>query len=81
MGTKSDPGTYDCYEKAEPDEPMFILLARDVTAPDLVRRWAHERIKQGMNKYQDRQIAEAFQCADDMETWWIENRIPGVDDE
>jgi hypothetical protein len=29
MGTKSNPGPFDCYAKAEPDEPMFVLLARD----------------------------------------------------
>jgi hypothetical protein len=40
VGTKNDPGKYDCYEKAEPDEPMFVLLARDPLAPQLVRHWA-----------------------------------------
>lgn len=40
MGTKSDPGAFDCYAKAEPDEPLFVLLARDWRAPHLVRLWA-----------------------------------------
>lgn len=26
MGSKNNPGKYDCYEAADPDEPMFILL-------------------------------------------------------
>jgi hypothetical protein len=40
MGTKNNPGAYDCYANAEPDEPMFILLARDPSAPWLVKAWA-----------------------------------------
>ena len=32
MGTKRNPATYDCYDKAEPDEPLFVLLARDAAA-------------------------------------------------
>jgi hypothetical protein len=27
MATKRNPGKYDCYENAEPDEPLFVLLA------------------------------------------------------
>lgn len=30
MGTKNNPGAFDCYANAEPDEPMFVLLARDL---------------------------------------------------
>lgn len=40
MGTKANPGRYDCYEKAEPDEPLFVLLARDRHAPGLVWLWS-----------------------------------------
>lgn len=40
MATKINPGAYDCYENAEPDEPMFVLLARDELAPHLTRLWA-----------------------------------------
>ena len=25
MGTKNEPGEFDCYAAAEPDEPMFII--------------------------------------------------------
>lgn len=44
MGTKNNPGMFDCYANALPDEHMFILLARDITAPDLVDAWAAGRI-------------------------------------
>lgn len=37
MGTKNNPGTFDCYANAAPDEPMFVLLGRDKHAPLLVR--------------------------------------------
>ena len=32
MATKNNPGKFDCYTNAEPDEPMFILLGRDPVA-------------------------------------------------
>lgn len=40
MGTKNNPAPYDCYANAEPDEPLFILLARDERAAILVEAWA-----------------------------------------
>lgn len=39
MSTKNNPGEFDCYANAGPDEEMFILLARDPTAAHLVRAW------------------------------------------
>lgn len=44
MGTKNNPGKFDCYENAEPDEPMFTLLGRDPVAPFLVSLWAKVRM-------------------------------------
>lgn len=40
MGTKSHPGVFDCYAKAEPDEPIFTLLGRDRLAPSMIDIWA-----------------------------------------
>ena len=75
MGTKRSPGKYDCYTKAESDEPLFVLLARDRQAPTLVRRWATVRAQIG-NLYSDDhgKVAEALACADAMEKWREENR-------
>ena len=39
MGSKLQPGKFDCYANALPDEPMFVLLARDPVAPALTRLW------------------------------------------
>lgn len=63
MGTKFNPGEYDCYEAADPDEPMFILLARDRDAPALVELWADVREGRGEDPAK---VAEARQCAEDM---------------
>lgn len=55
MGTKNNPGTYDCYAAAEPDEPLFTLLARDPTAPWLVAAWRQLRA----GKYEEAAILMA----------------------
>lgn len=44
MGTKRNPGDFDCYANAEPDEPMFVLLGRDPLAPALVELWRAIRV-------------------------------------
>jgi hypothetical protein len=78
MGTKNNPGKFDCYAKAEPDEPMFILLARDPSAPWLIEKWCDERATQigaGDRPESDREkIAEAIECAREMRRWRREHR-------
>lgn len=68
MGTKEKPGKFDCYENAERDEPMFVLLARDPLAPILVRLWADLREHAAGNPSK---VFEARTCAIDMEKWRI----------
>lgn len=43
MGTKRNPGRFDCYANAEPDEPIFVLLGRDAAAGATVREWIANR--------------------------------------
>jgi hypothetical protein len=73
MGTKNNPGKFDCYADADDDEPMFVLLARDATAPSIVREWAYMRsdaINRGEKPESDRAtVIEAFACSDAMDTW------------
>ena len=73
MGTKQDPGAFDCHDNALPDEPMFTLLARDRSAPHMVRQWAYERqrkIAVGEAPAEDQaKVDEAQRCAADMEIW------------
>lgn len=62
--TKANPTEWDCYEKAEPDEEMFILLGRDRHAGALVRLWAEMREREGEDPIV---VDEARQCADRLE--------------
>ncbi len=56
-----------CLNKAEDDERIFVLLARDKAAPVAIRAWCDERIRLGKNKASDPQIEEARDCAARME--------------
>lgn len=72
MSTKLKPGPYGCYEKAEDDEPMFILLARDPQAPALVDLWASIRETEGNED--PGKIAEARRLAERMRIWRMNAR-------
>lgn len=61
-----NPGKFDCWSKAEPDEPTFTLLGRDPLAKSLVDAWALVREKTGEDP---EKVEEARQCADAMEAW------------
>jgi hypothetical protein len=78
MGSKDQPGEFDCYANAQQDEPMFILLARDASAPDLVEAWANERARLicvGLKPETDMaMVKEAYKCAASMRVWRAANR-------
>lgn len=69
MGTKNQPGIYDCLAKAEDDEPYFVLLGRDSSAPALITAWVNQRrhkIRVGLvpnTPAEHAQIAEAGELA------------------
>jgi len=71
MGSRNRPGKFDAYEKAAPDEPMFVLLARDPQAPALVRAWIAQRSEKGESS---EKLVEASECADAMEAWYDQHR-------
>jgi hypothetical protein len=75
MGTKNNPGAFDCYANAEPDEPMFILLGRDKHAPTLVWLWACLRELDGEDAVK---VREARECAAMMMDWAFQHRRPVV---
>lgn len=65
-----------CMSKAKDDEMTFVLLGRDVAAPDTIRFWVAERIRLGKNTATDSQILEAIECAEYMDAsthTWDEN--------
>jgi hypothetical protein len=75
MGTKIQPGDFDCYAAAEDDEPMFVLLARDPIAPRLVAAWATARLNDALagarpvDERERQKIQEARDCARSMMEW------------
>ena len=73
MGTKLQELRDGCFARAMDDEPMFVLLARDQSAPQGARDWADRReaeVKAGRKPASDMvQVQEARQCADRMEAW------------
>lgn len=79
MGTKDNPGKFDCYANADADEPMFVLLARDESAPGLIRYWVRQRAVRKGHRWPtfmdpsdsrfDAKAREALACADAMEHW------------
>lgn len=75
MGTKNNPGAFDCHDKAEPDEPRFILLGRDKHAPTLLWLWASMRELDGEDPAV---VKEARECAMDMLKWAAENNRTSV---
>lgn len=58
-----------CLNKAADDEVLFVLRAKDPTAPDTIRSWAEKRVIMGLNKIDDAKIVDALACANSMETW------------
>ena len=76
METKANPNPSGCLAKALPHEPMFVLLARDAVAPEVIRFWADLRSKAMIEGEMDRhtdQISEAIDTADAFESWRIEH--------
>lgn len=72
----NDPGS--CLNKADIDEPLFVLRANDPIAPKIIRKWCDEYCieKGGINKLTEAQktkSAEASKIARDMERWKAEH--------
>lgn len=58
-----------CLNRANPDEMLFVLLARDAAAPATIRFWINERVRLRKNQHDDTQITEAIECAIRMEMY------------
>lgn len=67
MGSKNNPGKFDCLAKAHPDEPYFTLLGRDPTASLIVLQWAE--LRERLGKTEPQVLDEARGCAATMVTW------------
>jgi hypothetical protein len=62
----TDPAS--CLLRARADEMIFVLLARDAVAPEVIRVWVKLRVDRGYNTSDDPEIIEALACAETMET-------------
>lgn len=71
MATKNNPGKFDCYANADPDEPMFVLLARDKHAVALIWLWCTLR---ELDNEDPTKVADARACADEMVAWAVEHK-------
>lgn len=71
MPTKQNPGAFDCYKAALPDEPIFVILGRDPAGPATLEYWAAQRIKMGKTVADDDKdrLRVAFDEAKEMQEW------------
>lgn len=68
-----------CLNRAQLDEPLFVLRANDPLAPKLVREWAEqyliEKRAQGeLTTAHREKYNKALFCAQGMEVWYSLNR-------
>ena len=61
----TDPSS--CINKAENDEPVFVLRANDPLAAVMVDHWANQA--EGTRMHEDWKIKEAHQLAQEMRRW------------
>lgn len=54
-----------CLNKAESNEPLFVLRAKDPLAPQTIRHWA----TMSMGVQPTEKVTEAFRAAEAMEQW------------
>lgn len=72
VGTKFNPGPYDCYSKLYADEPYFLLRGKDETASELVRQWAQRAAAQGCPP---EKVQVALRRADEMQAYHVK-KVP-----
>lgn len=67
MSTKENPGEFDAFEKALPDELIFTLLGRDPDAPPTILHWVDLRRTRAFQAHEGRPDAlrnELLQCSE-----------------
>lgn len=65
MGTKKNPGKFDCLAKIGDDEPFFVLRAQDMSAPGLIDAW----VTKNKNSVSPDKLKEARDLAENMRLW------------
>lgn len=64
MSTKREG--VSCYDKADQDEPLFVVRAQSKNAPEYVELWAHQAEVMGVNA---EKVKGARDVAEDMRKW------------
>jgi hypothetical protein len=67
---------HSCLNSAAMDEPVFVLRAKDITAPKVIEDWVVRRIQAGKNKAGDYQTTDALAVAKAMTDWQKINLPP-----
>jgi hypothetical protein len=63
-----------CLSKAKDDEIVFVLLARDPAAQAAIITWMDERVRLGLNTYQDQKLIDASETSTAMQ----KQRLHGI---
>jgi len=71
MSTKRNPGLFDCYAKLGPDEPYFVIRAKDPVGPSTVHDWVRRRL--GRDGHGNPKLVEALVTAAAMEGWRLKH--------
>lgn len=71
MGTKKTG--IPCYDKADPDEPLFVLRGQDVSSPEVVIEW----IKRNIKSAPDKKLHEALDAAIAMASYRSPHLVAG----
>lgn len=62
-----------CLNKADSEEPLFVLRAKDPMAPMAIRHW----VTMSLTNHSNEKIVEAIDLAEQMEKWYQQN-VPQV---
>lgn len=63
-----------CLNKAEPDEIVFVLRAKDESAPVAIQAWINHRLETGKNFAHDQKILDAQECIQMMQEYRFNNQ-------
>jgi hypothetical protein len=58
INTLDTPGEFDALRMLRPDEPYFLLLARDRLAPPLAQQWADDNRARALREFSEGTIDE-----------------------
>ncbi len=58
-----------CLNKAEDDEPIFVLRAKDPVAVATILHWCNLRVENGKNQPGDAKLAEAMRLCNQIAEW------------